>query len=119
MGNASHQLGHAGEAAALDYFLAQNFALECLNYRYRRAEVDIIVRRGNELLVFAEVKTRSTSQFGYPEAFVTERKRQLFRLAAEQYQEEVNWQGDIRFDILALTQVTSGFHIEHFEDAFY
>jgi putative endonuclease len=50
---------------------------------------------------------------------VTERKRQFFRLAANQYQEEVDWQGDIRFDILALTQVAGNFRIEHFEDAFF
>jgi len=119
MSHAAHQLGHAGEAAAADYFLAQGFELERQNYRHRRAEVDLIVRWSTQLLVFVEVKTRSSSQFGYPEAFVTERKRQLFRLAAEQYQEEVNWQGDIRFDILALTQTAKGFHIEHFDDAFY
>ena len=116
---AAHQLGHAGETAAADYFLAHGFVVERQNYRHRRAEIDLIVRLGKQLLVFVEVKTRSTSQFGYPETFVTERKRQLFRLAAEQYQEEINWQGDIRFDILALTPTSTGFHIEHFEDAFY
>jgi len=119
MAYAAHQLGHAGESAALDYFLAHGFELEQRNYRYRRAEVDLIVRLGKQLLVFVEVKTRSASQFGYPETFVTERKRQLFRTAAEQYQEEVNWQGDIRFDILALTPTSTGFHLEHFADAFY
>ncbi|WP_324672664.1 YraN family protein [Hymenobacter sp. GOD-10R] len=115
----AHQLGHAGEAAAADYFLGRGFAIERQNYRYRRAEVDLIVRLATQLLVFVEVKTRSSSQFGYPETFVTDRKRQLFRLAAEQYQEEINWAGDIRFDILALTPTATGFKIEHFEDAFY
>jgi putative endonuclease len=119
MSYASHQLGHAGEAAAANYFLAHGFEIVHHNYRYRRAEVDLIIRDRTQLLVFVEVKARSTIQFGYPEEFVTERKRQLFRLAAEHYQEEVNWQGDIRFDILALTQTTTGFHLEHFEDAFY
>ncbi|GAA4002440.1 YraN family protein [Hymenobacter fastidiosus] len=111
-------LGQAGEAAAAAYLRAQGYAIVQQNYRYRRAEVDLIAQRGQELLVFAEVKTRSSIQFGHPEEFVTERKRQLFRLAAEQYQVEVNWAGDIRFDILALIQVTGGFRIEHFEDAF-
>lgn len=114
-----HLLGHAGEAAAADFFIAQGFVVAHRNYRYRRAEVDLIVRRDTTLLVFVEVKTRSSARFGNPEEFVTERKRQLFRLAADQYQEEVNWQGDIRFDIVALSQVTNGFRIEHFEDAFF
>jgi putative endonuclease len=119
MPGSGHLLGHAGEAAAANFFLKLGYTVACRNYRYRRAEVDLIVQRGNALLVFVEVKTRSSSRYGHPEEFVTERKRELYRLAADQYQEEVDWQGDIRFDILALTQLTEGFRIEHFEDAFY
>lgn len=119
MPGSGHLLGHAGEAAAADFFLTQGYTIAHRNYRYRRAEVDLIVQRGSALLVFVEVKARSSSRYGHPEEFVTERKRQLFRLAANQYQEEVDWHGDIRFDILALTQLAEGFRIEHFEDAFY
>ena len=88
-------------------------------YRHGRAEVDLVVRRGQELLVFVEVKTRSGSQYGSPETFVTERKKALFRLAATNLQEELAWTGDIRFDILALTPLSQGFRTELFEDAFY
>ncbi|WP_139924812.1 YraN family protein [Hymenobacter sp. DG01] len=116
---ASHQLGHEGEEAALRYLLARGYQLVHRNYRYRRAEVDLIVRQGQQLLVFVEVKTRSSVQYGHPEEFVTERKRQLLRLAAEQVQEELAWTGDIRFDIVALLPAADGLRIEHFEDAFY
>ena len=58
-------------------------------------------------------------QFGEPETFVSARKKELFRLAATHLQEELDWRGDIRFDILALTLFSAGFRIEHFEDAFY
>lgn len=119
MPGSGHLLGHAGEAAAADFFLSQGYTIACRNYRYRRAEVDLIVQRGTALLVFVEVKARSSTRYGHPEAFVTERKRQLFRLAADQYQADADWQGDIRFDIVALTQLATGFRIEHFEDAFY
>ncbi|WP_426490093.1 YraN family protein [Hymenobacter sp. 102] len=115
----AHQLGTAGEAAALQHLLALGYELVQRNYRFRRAEVDLIVRRGNQLLVFVEVKTRSSTHYGYPEEFVTERKRQLFRLAAEQLQEELSWSGDIRFDIIALSPTASGLRLEHFEDAFW
>ncbi|SHI34201.1 putative endonuclease [Hymenobacter daecheongensis DSM 21074] len=119
MASAAHLLGQAGEAAAAAHLIAQGYTIVRRNYRYRRAEVDLIAQHGSKLLVFVEVKARSSAQFGHPEEFVTERKRQLFGLAAEQYQEEVDWQGDIRFDILALLQVADGFRINHFEDAFY
>ncbi len=119
MAHAPHQLGQAGETAAADYFLAAGYEIVARGYRHGRAEVDLVLRRGTELLVFAEVKTRSTSQFGPPETFVSARKKELFRLAATHLQETLDWRGDIRFDIVALTQLSQGFRLEHFEDAFY
>lgn len=119
MSTAAHVLGQAGEDAALAHLLAQGFELVQRNYRHGRAEVDLVVRLGQELLVFVEVKTRSSAHYGHPEEFVTVRKQQLFRLAAEQLQEDLAWAGDIRFDILALTRTASGLRLEHFEDAFY
>ncbi|MBT9394145.1 YraN family protein [Hymenobacter sp. NST-14] len=115
----AHELGHAGEDAALHYLLGRGYELLHRNYRYRRAEVDLIMRLGPALLVFVEIKARSSAQYGHPEEFVTERKRQLLRLTAEHLQETLNWSGDIRFDILALTPAAAGLRIEHFEDAFY
>ena len=119
MAHLPHQLGQAGETAAADYYLAQGFEVLARGYRHGRAEVDLVLRRGNELLVFAEVKTRSGGQFGTPETFVSARKKELFRLAATHLQEELDWRGDIRFDIVALTLLSQGFRLEHFEDAFY
>ena len=119
MAHAPHELGQAGEAAAADYFLARGFEVVARGYRHGRAEVDLVLRRGAELLIFVEVKTRSSGQFGPPETFVSARKKDLFRLAATHLQEELNWLGDIRFDIVALTMLSQGFRVEHFEDAFY
>lgn len=119
MAHAPHDLGQAGEAAAADYFRARGYAVLARGYRHGRAEVDLVLRHGAELLVFAEVKTRSSGQFGPPETFVSARKKELFRLAATHLQEELDWRGDIRFDIVALTLLSHGFRIEHFEDAFF
>jgi putative endonuclease len=119
MAHVPHELGQAGEQAAAEFYQAQGFEVVARGYRHGRAEVDLVLRHGTELLVFAEVKTRSSSQFGTPETFVSARKKELFRLAATHLQEELDWRGDIRFDILALTLLSQGFRIEHFEDAFY
>lgn len=115
----AQRFGNAGEEAAAAFLVDLGFEILHRGYRHRRAEVDLVVQRGRELLVFAEVKARSSSQFGYPETFVTDRKKQLFRLAAEHLQESLDWSGDIRFDILAVTPTAQGFRLEHFEDAFY
>ena len=119
MAHIPHELGRAGEDAAASYFLARGYEVLARGYRHGRAEIDLVLRQGQKLLVFAEVKTRSSGQFGAPETFVSARKKELFRLAATHLQEELDWRGDIRFDILALTQLSQGFRIEHFEDAFY
>ena len=113
------QFGQAGEQAAAAFLAQLGYEVLYTSYRHKRAEVDLVVCRGQALLVFVEVKARSSTQFGYPETFVTERKKQLFRLAAEHLQEELAWTGDIRFDIVALTLLSQGFRLEHFEDAFY
>jgi len=115
----AHALGRAGEAAAAAYYQRAGYEVLALSYRHGRAEVDLVLRQGTALLVFAEVKTRSGSQFGPPETFVSNRKKELFRLAATHLQEELDWRGDIRFDIVALTQLREGFRVEVFEDAFY
>jgi putative endonuclease len=119
MATSAHKLGQAGEAAAATFYQQAGYTVLMRGYRHGRAEVDLIVQRGQELLVFVEVKTRSGSQYGSPESFVTNRKKELFRLAATHLQEELSWTGDIRFDILALTPLSQGFRIELFEDAFY
>ena len=87
----SQQLGQAGEAAAADFLVGLGFEVLARGYRHGRAEVDLVVRRGQELLVFVEVKTRSGGQFGTPETFVSARQKALFRLAATHLQEELDW----------------------------
>ena len=119
MAHTPHELGQAGEDAAATYLLARGYEVLARGYRHSRAEVDLVLKLGPDLLVFAEVKTRSSGQFGPPETFVSARKKELFRQAATHLQEELDWRGDIRFDILALTLLNSGFRVEHFEDAFY
>ncbi|AMR29738.1 hypothetical protein A0257_12070 [Hymenobacter psoromatis] len=115
----AHALGWAGEAAAAAHYQRAGYELLAQGYRHGRAEIDLVLRQGTALLVFAEVKTRSGGQFGPPETFVSNRKKELFRLAATHLQEELDWRGDIRFDIAALTQLREGFRVEVFEDAFY
>jgi len=119
MATDAHALGQAGEAAAAEFYRQAGYEVLAQSYRHGRAEVDLVLRQGTALLVFAEVKTRSSGQFGSPETFVSARKKELFRLAATHLQEELDWRGDIRFDIVALTQLRTGFRVEVFEDAFY
>ena len=46
----SHQLGRKGETAAAQFLAKKNYTILERNYRYRKAEVDLIVRQNNLLV---------------------------------------------------------------------
>ncbi|WP_420582427.1 YraN family protein [Reichenbachiella sp.] len=108
-------IGQKAEEQALQYLINQGYTLRERNYRYKRSEVDLILL-DSKTIVFVEVKYRSTSQFGYPEEFVSDNQKKLILQGAENYLADLGWQGPIRFDIIA---IDAHFNITHFEDAFY
>ena len=63
--NSRKTTGHTGEEAAVRYLEQQGYIILERNFRLRIGEVDIIARHG-EYLVFIEVKTRRTKNFGSP-----------------------------------------------------
>ncbi len=112
-------LGKTGEDLASAYLATKGYVIVARNYRFKRAEIDIIARQ-DKLLIFAEVKTRGSDKHGYPEDFVNAKKTGLFLLAADEYIYQHNWQHDIRFDIIAISATPGGeFSIHHIEDAFH
>ena len=103
-------LGHPGKAAA---------AAALREAGHSRAEIDLIALEG-KLLVFVEVKTRSTDFFGQPESFVSKRKEKLLAAAAAAYMEQKGHEWAIRFDVVAVCQNSSGqWEVRHLPDAFF
>jgi putative endonuclease len=109
------ETGAMGEKLAADFLTGKGFEVVERNYRSRRSEIDLIVRREN-WLVFVEVKTRSSDAWGHPESFVTNEQRKLIYDAAEQYIYDNDWNGHIRFDIVSVKPGVRP-EIVHFEDA--
>jgi putative endonuclease len=110
--------GNEGEQLAADFLLRKGFEIVERNYRHKHSEIDAIARMGN-LLVFVEVKTRSSSDFGHPEEFVDSRKRKKILEGADHYLHETNWQGNVRYDIVSINLNTGSPEVVHIEDAFY
>lgn len=109
--------GNEGETLAAEFLRNKGFEIVARNYRYKHAEIDLIVQKENWLL-FVEVKTRSSSSFGEPEAFVDSRKANKIFEGAEQYMFENDWHGNIRFDIVSVKTGAKP-EVVHFEDAFH
>ena len=61
-----NKLGEDGELIALMFLQKEGFSILKTNWRFQKAEVDIIAQNNN-FLVFSEVKTRVSSEFGKPE----------------------------------------------------
>ncbi len=113
-----HEYGKKGEELAADMLRNKGYAILATNYRYERAEVDIIARKG-ATLVAVEVKLRSSIDFGNPQDFVNKKKIQLLVKAVHQYVESHDLDVDVRFDIVAIVKQNNTFDITHLEDAFY
>ena len=109
------ETGSMGEKLAADFLVSKGFKVVERNYRWRKAEVDLIVQR-EDWLIFVEVKTRSSNAWGEPESFVADDQRRLIYGAAEEYIFSTDWQGNIRFDIVSVKPGVPP-EIVHFEDA--
>lgn len=78
------QSGRIGEAAAERHYLSQGYRIIARNYSVRGGEIDLIAfRRG--ILVFIEVKSRSSNRFGAPSDAVDERKINHLHTAQRQF----------------------------------
>ncbi|MGF1532328.1 MAG: YraN family protein [Bernardetiaceae bacterium] len=112
--------GQIGEQLALSYLSEKGYAILAQNHRVGRAEIDLIARDEQEqLLVFVEVKYRTSDAFGWPEQCVHPDQQARIAEAAVAYSETIGWEGDWRFDLIAiLHQKGRSPDIEHFEDVF-
>ncbi len=110
--------GRQGEEIAAKYLESKGYEILARNYRMKRCEIDIIAKE-KEICIFIEVKSRSSSDFGFPEDFLTPQQEGRIRGAATYYLAEQNMTPkDIRFDIISVLANGQDTEIEHFEDAF-
>lgn len=110
--------GKEGEELAANFLVEKGYEIIARNYRYKRLEIDLIVKKNN-WLVFVEVKFRTSDAYGYPEDFVDYKKAKNIVDGAEQYTYDKNWQGNVRYDIVAIRKIRDQLEIKHIEDAFY
>lgn len=116
---ASHnELGKKGEQMAVDFLLVHNYQILERNFRFDRAEVDIIAKKDG-VLAAVEVKTRSTADYGNPADFVKPKQIKNLVKAVNEYVISNELDVEVRFDIISIIKEAKSFNIEHLENAFY
>jgi putative endonuclease len=113
-----NETGKRGEELAANYLKEKGFEIIEKNYRWKRFEIDLIVKK-EPFLIFVEVKTKTNTTFGYPEDDVTPQKAKQVMAAAEEFVYETGWKKEIRFDIVAVIIKGQSIEIEHIIDGFY
>lgn len=112
-------LGRRGEDAAHRHLQREGMTVIARNYRTATgsAEVDLVAWEG-ETLVFVEVKTRATAEYGPPDRAIGDDKRRHISKAAADYARRagVPWER-VRFDIVNVVCTTPP-AVTHYRDVF-
>ncbi len=111
--------GKVGEELTAKYLKKRNYKIIERNYRCPLGEIDIIALDG-KALVFVEVKTRGSTNFGPPQLAVGWRKqRQISKVALDFIKRKKISQMDMRFDVVSVQLCPTGeFRVELIRNAF-
>lgn len=112
-----NELGKKGERAAADFLKSKGYKVLALNWRKHRHEIDIVAEN-DEFIVFVEVKTRTSREWGNPEDFIGATKIRRIVNAADLYLKFYDIDKPARFDIISAVWDGVIFEIEHIDDAF-
>lgn len=119
--NLNKDIGKYGESIANSYLRDLGFSILEENFRNRFGEIDIIANKNN-LLIFVEVKTRFSKNYGTPSESVTKSKQQnIIKLSKYFLLKKRSLNYYIRYDVIEilLNSKDENYKITHIENAFY
>jgi len=95
-------VGLLGEKLAKDFLKKRGYRILESNYRCPEGEIDIVARH-KDSLVFVEVRTKRSLEFGSPEESITPTKMEKLRAVAAHYQQtHNNLPSSWRIDVVAV-----------------
>ena len=110
--------GLEGEELAVRHLKRLGYRIICRNYRCPLGEIDIIARHRG-VLVFVEVKSRSSSTFGSAKlAITTAKQRKLSQVAWYYLQKQNLTDASARFDVVTISDMPSTPRVEVIQNAF-
>lgn len=113
-----NEFGKLGERKAADFLVEKGYQIHYRNYRYLKAEIDLIAQKGGTLAI-VEVKSRSSDFIAHIADTVDQKKIKLLVSAADHYVIENDLDVEVRFDIITILKKGKQFELEHLKDAFY
>jgi putative endonuclease len=111
------KLGHKGEGLAVDYLEQKGYCIIQRNFKTSLGEIDIIAR-DKETLVFIEVKTRESLEYGQPFESVTVAKRRKIANVATLFLKKLREVPPCRFDIVSICHKKGKPEFDLIKDAF-
>lgn len=115
----NREKGSQGEQQALEYLIKKGYKFIDKNWHYsKNAEIDLIMQ-DKKTLVFVEVKSRTTTNFGHPFEAITQNKIKNIKLAIQAYliEHAKDFKTEnFRIDGIAIIQ--KPFSIEHLENIY-
>ena len=114
----SYDFGQEAEKRAADFLEKKGYEILARNYRFLKAEIDLIAHYQNTLVI-VEVKARLSYFFGAPQSFVGKKKRSLLIEAANHFILSRDLDLEVRFDIVSFVKNNSKWKVEHLQNAFY
>jgi len=80
------ETGILGEKLAKDFLKKRGYRILEANYRCPEGEIDLVAKH-KDCLVFVEVRTKKSLEFGTPEESITSTKKERLRAVASYYQQ--------------------------------
>jgi putative endonuclease len=116
--NSKQVLGASGEEIAVDYLISQGYVVFDRNWRSKTGEIDIVASEksnSRDELIFVEVKTRSSRDYGDPlEAISATKYLRMYRLAIEWLSENSASREPWRLDVISIViSKTQEIEIDH------
>lgn len=94
--------GSRGEQLAQKFLRKKGYRIIETNYRCRQGEIDIVAHH-KEFLVFVEVRSKKSLEYGAPEESITQRKKERLVSSALSYLEEHEaFRGSWRIDVVLI-----------------
>ena len=112
-----NKLGKDGELIAFMFLQRDSCTVLETNWRFQKAEVDIIAQKDG-FLIFSEVKTRGSKKFGNPSDSIDKKKISIYKDAVEGYLEQYPSELEVRFDVVNIIIGKDETEIEHIPNAF-